>query len=50
MRAAVQAPGALREGFGLLLRVLYPACPHICCVLWRDLGYMKIVSLAPEVL
>ncbi len=34
-----QAPGALREGFGLLLRVLYPACPHICCVLWRDLGY-----------
>ncbi|MBL8328888.1 MAG: leucine--tRNA ligase [Rubrivivax sp.] len=34
-----QAPGALREGFGLLLRVLYPACPHISFVLWRELGY-----------
>jgi leucyl-tRNA synthetase len=33
------APGALREGFGLLLRVLYPACPHIGFVLWRELGY-----------
>jgi leucyl-tRNA synthetase len=34
-----QAPGALREGFGLLLRVLYPACPHITFQLWRELGY-----------
>jgi leucyl-tRNA synthetase len=33
------APGALREGFGLLLRVLYPACPHITFQLWRELGY-----------
>jgi leucyl-tRNA synthetase len=33
------APGALREGFGLLLRALYPACPHICCVLWKSLAY-----------
>ena len=33
------APGALREGFGILLRVLYPACPHVCCELWRELGY-----------
>jgi leucyl-tRNA synthetase len=33
------SPGALREGFGLLLRVLYPACPHICFQLWRELGY-----------
>ncbi|MCE2660414.1 MAG: leucine--tRNA ligase [Rubrivivax sp.] len=31
--------GPLREGFGLLLRVLYPACPHICCTLWNELGY-----------
>ncbi len=36
---AARAPGALREGFGLLLRVLYPACPHICFQLWRELGY-----------
>jgi leucyl-tRNA synthetase len=34
-----EAPGALREGFGLLLRVLYPACPHITFQLWRELGY-----------
>jgi leucyl-tRNA synthetase len=27
------------EGFGLLLRVLYPACPHATWTLWRELGY-----------
>jgi leucyl-tRNA synthetase len=31
---------ALREGMGLLLRALYPACPHITCVLWRELGFV----------
>jgi leucyl-tRNA synthetase len=36
---AERAGGALREGFGLLLRVLYPACPHITFQLWRALGY-----------
>jgi leucyl-tRNA synthetase len=35
------APATLREGFGLLLRVLYPACPHITCALWEELGYAK---------
>jgi leucyl-tRNA synthetase len=30
---------ALRECFGILLRVLYPACPHITHALWRELGY-----------
>jgi leucyl-tRNA synthetase len=29
----------LREGLSVLLRVLYPACPHITQVLWRDLGF-----------
>ena len=29
----------LREGFGVLLRGLYPACPHLTHVLWEDLGY-----------
>ena len=33
------APTALREGFGILLRVLYPACPHTTWVLWRELGF-----------
>ncbi|MEO7152857.1 MAG: class I tRNA ligase family protein, partial [Burkholderiaceae bacterium] len=32
--AAVQ-----REGYGILLRVLYPASPHTTWVLWRELGY-----------
>ena len=36
---AAAMPGALREGFGVLLRVLYPACPHITQVLWTQLGY-----------
>jgi leucyl-tRNA synthetase len=32
---------ALAEGFGILLRVLYPACPHITHALWSGLGYEK---------
>ena len=27
------------EGFGILLRVLYPATPHLAHVLWQELGY-----------
>ena len=29
---------ALREGVAILLRALYPACPHVTWVLWRELG------------
>jgi len=32
---------ALREGFGILLRCLYPATPHIAQQLWNELGYDK---------
>jgi leucyl-tRNA synthetase len=34
-----QTPFVVREGFGLLLRALYPACPHTTWRLWQDLGY-----------
>ncbi len=34
-----EAAAAQREGCALLLRVLYPACPHITWVLWRELGF-----------
>jgi leucyl-tRNA synthetase len=30
------------EGFGILLRVLYPATPHISHTLWRDMGYAAV--------
>ena len=30
---------ALAEGFGILLRALYPATPHVTHVLWTSLGY-----------
>jgi leucyl-tRNA synthetase len=30
---------ALLEGFGILLRCLYPATPHLAWVLWTELGY-----------
>ena len=30
---------SLREGFGILLRTLYPACPHTTWALWGELGY-----------
>ena len=33
------AQAAVREGFGILLRCLYPATPHIACQLWSELGY-----------
>jgi leucyl-tRNA synthetase len=33
------APGAVREGYAILLRVLYPACPHTTWKLWSDLGF-----------
>jgi len=29
---------ALREAFGILLRALYPVCPHICHALWNEMG------------
>ena len=29
----------LQEGFGILLRVLYPATPHLAHALWQELGY-----------
>ena len=41
--AASSASGAdaaaLAEAYGILLRALYPACPHTTWQLWRDLGY-----------
>jgi leucyl-tRNA synthetase len=30
---------ALTEGLSVLLRALYPACPHITHVLWLELGF-----------
>ncbi|MBH2009282.1 MAG: class I tRNA ligase family protein, partial [Xanthomonadaceae bacterium] len=30
---------ALREGFSVLLRCLYPAAPHLTHALWSELGY-----------
>jgi leucyl-tRNA synthetase len=32
-------PVALREGLGILLRVLYPVCPHTTWRVWSELGY-----------
>lgn len=33
------ADAALREGYGILLRVLYPVTPHIADAAWQALGY-----------
>jgi leucyl-tRNA synthetase len=35
------AQAAVREGLGILLRVLYPVTPHIAQELWQGLGYAK---------
>ncbi len=29
---------ALKEAFSILLRALYPVCPHICHALWNEMG------------
>jgi len=36
------AEAAVREGFDILLRVLYPATPHIAQELWQALGYVGL--------
>ena len=35
------AKSALVEGFGILLRSLYPVTPHIAHQLWSEMGYAK---------
>jgi leucyl-tRNA synthetase len=37
----------LREGMSVLLRMLSPIAPHICHVLWRELGYGEDILAAP---
>ena len=37
--AACEAVAVLREGFGMLLRSIYPATPHLTHALWVGLGY-----------
>ncbi|MEY8878347.1 MAG: leucine--tRNA ligase [Leptothrix sp. (in: b-proteobacteria)] len=32
----------LREGYSVLLRALYPACPHLTHQLWSQLGYAAV--------
>jgi leucyl-tRNA synthetase len=45
---ALDADGAvLHEAFGILLRTLYPAAPHIAHALWVELGY---ASTAGEII
>ncbi len=42
-----ETPGdarVLHEAFGILLRVLYPAAPHITHALWQELGYAKALG------
>jgi len=42
---ALDDPGAapaLAEGLGILLRVLYPATPHLTHTLWQSLGYAAL--------
>jgi leucyl-tRNA synthetase len=40
-KGGAQAGAAVREGFGILLRVLYPVTPHIAHELWQALGYAR---------
>lgn len=35
---------ALTESVGILLRVLYPAVPHITWTIWQDLGFANVMG------
>jgi len=37
--ASAASPAAIKEGVGILLRVLYPIAPHITHSLWNELGF-----------
>jgi leucyl-tRNA synthetase len=39
--AEEHSDAAVREGFGILLRVLYPVTPHIAHALWQAVGYAE---------
>jgi leucyl-tRNA synthetase len=44
---ADNSPGdtaAMCEGVSVLLRMLYPACPHIADQLWQELGFAKVAG------
>ncbi len=46
-RPSPDAPGdaaVMREGLSVLLRLLYPACPHITHVLWSELGFERALG------
>jgi len=36
--------GLISEGFGILLRVLFPIVPHITDALWKELGYASDIQ------
>ena len=42
--AEAGAAAALVEGFGILLRCLYPATPHLAHTLWTELGYAQALG------
>ncbi|MGI9337863.1 MAG: leucine--tRNA ligase [Gammaproteobacteria bacterium] len=44
---AQKAAALLRESFGIILRLLSPAVPHLCDALWERLGYEGELSIAP---
>ncbi len=37
--SSAASPAAIKEGVGILLRVLYPIAPHITHSLWNELGF-----------
>jgi leucyl-tRNA synthetase len=42
--AANSDMATLFEGYGILLRVLYPAAPHLSHALWQALGYEEVLG------
>ncbi|MEY3295905.1 MAG: hypothetical protein RLZZ451_1953, partial [Pseudomonadota bacterium] len=46
--AAAAEPAVLREGYGILLRALYPAAPHATHGLWAALGFEAALGLLHE--
>jgi leucyl-tRNA synthetase len=44
--AAAERQWAQHEALGIVLRLLYPVCPHICHKLWTELGFDRAPGMA----
>jgi leucyl-tRNA synthetase len=43
---ATERKWAQHEALGIILRLLYPVCPHVCHILWTELKFDRMVGMS----